>query len=110
MVIILHRRLASVGLQQSKKAGGKVSARGEPESKTNRDTKRNDRHKRQAKSADTTTHCQKTQFLQAALALVLSCFEALLRLRSVSVWHSWPLAPLLRHSLALRQVHAASAR
>ena len=56
MVIILHRRLASVGLQQSKKAGSQVRARGGPESKTNRDTKRSDRHKRQAKSADANTH------------------------------------------------------
>ena len=92
--------LASDGLQQSKTAAGQVSARGEPESKTNRGTKRNDRHKKQAKRADTTTHTARiSQFLQAPLACVLSCFEALLRLRLVSVWHAWPLALLLRHCL-----------
>ena len=92
--------LASDGLQQSKTAAGQVSARGEPESKPNRGTKRDDRHKKQAKRADTTTHTAKiSQFLQAPLACVLSCFEALLRLRLVSVWHAWPLALLLRHCL-----------
>ena len=92
--------LASDGLLQSKTAARQVSARGEPESKTNRGTKRNDRHKKQAKRADTTTHTARiSQFLQAPLACVLSCFEALLRLRLVSVWHAWPLALLLRHCL-----------
>ena len=91
---------ASDGLQQSNTAAGQVSARGEPESKTNRGTKRYDRHKKQAKRADTTTHTANiSHFPQAPLACVLSCFEALLRLRLVSVWLAWPLALLLRHCL-----------
>ena len=100
MVIILHCRLASDGLQQSKKAGGQESARGEPESKTNRHTKRKNRHKRQAKSADAITHtakktrffrqlwhlcslalkpfCASAQCLSGILGRLLSCFVTLL--------------------------------